>query len=197
MSSIEYYDMFCESQNDKSLYKMYVYDVVNSRHIEDKFHYKNFILISYVMKRVSVIEKVRNIKILYDGNDLIHRDVYKELPDDITNILMDNNYKINYNPLVKTANRADMIEPIILGDAIAFTVYNNTITDYEVDAIFEESKRKLNINYNFHKTSGCYNTNDYVLGGEMLFRGYCFQILSEYHKMDLNKQKKLIKKRTS
>ncbi|MFA5603784.1 MAG: hypothetical protein WDA12_02895 [Bacilli bacterium] len=197
MSSIEYYDMFCESQHDKSLYKMYVYDVVNSRHIEEKFHYKNFILISYVMKEISIVEKARNIKILYDGNDLIHRDVYKKLPDDISNILMDNNYKIKENPLIKTASRADMIEPIILGDAIAFTVYNNTITDYEVDAIFEESKRKLNINYNFHKISGCYNTNDYVLGGKILFRGYCFQILSEYHKTDLNKQKKLIKKRTS
>ena len=48
--------------------------------------------------------------------------------------------------------------------------------------IYEKCKRKLNIDFQFHTINGYYETNNWEEGNELFFRGYCIDILSNYHK---------------
>lgn len=168
MSSIEYYDMYLKDQNESAPYKMYTYDIVASRDIIYEPKDDLLKLIINVMKIIKTIEEQRNVKILYDGSDLIHYDLSKSFEE-----IKKSKLKCNFGY---------ELEPMMLGDAIGFTIYNNTITDEEVDMIFEEVKKQLEIQYEFHKNNACYSTNDYAKGDKKFFRGYCFDLLTNYIK---------------
>ncbi|MDD2434888.1 MAG: hypothetical protein PHO63_01395 [Bacilli bacterium] len=120
MSYNEYNDMFLKCQ-DSGPYKMYTYDVIDSKKIKDSNITTNlYNLIFLVMDKIRLMEEEH--KILYDGNDLVYRDVHTFIND------------------------GNLREPMLLGDAVAFTVYRDTIDDEVVDFIFESSKEELGIN---------------------------------------------------
>jgi len=157
----EYNDMYLKCQSTAP-YKMYTYDVINSKVMNDKNLCNNlFKLINLVIYKIMLIEERTNKKILYYNNDLVF---------DINKIDKSECFDLNN------------LEPILLGDAIAFTVYRDTISDELVDNIFEQSKNELNIIYEFHKASGYYETNNWIEGHDKYYRGYCFQYLTNKHK---------------
>jgi hypothetical protein len=156
MSYDEYNDMYFNCQKTAP-YKMYAYDVVDSKCLYDINLCNNlYTLINLVMYKIGLIEKQMDRRILYNGTDLIY----------------DKNKVFDLNRL----------EPMLLGDAIAFTVYRDAISDGVVDSIFEQCKAELHIKYDFHKTSGYYETNNWIEGQDKYFRGYCFQYLTNKHK---------------
>ncbi len=161
MSYNEYNDMFIKCQN-AGPYKLYAYDVKGSRNLRDPNLVPNlYKLILLVMSKIRILETEH--KILYDKDDLIY-----------------------YGSTVPCID-GNIREPMLVGDAIAFTVYRDSITDEVVDKIFEESKNELGINYEFHKANGYYETNNWSEGNKKYFRGYCFALLTEGHKSENSK----------
>ena len=73
-------------------------------------------------------------------------------------------------------------EPFIFGDVVGLTIINNSIPPILIIDIFNMNKKELNIDFDFHIAYGNYETDDYVLGGKLTFRGYVIHILSELHK---------------
>lgn len=161
MSYTEYNNLFSRCQ-ENAPYKMYAYDIVDSKKIKDRLMVKKlYDLIDLVGQKIHLIELKNEIKILYDETDLNNKN--------------DELLKLEKSDLNK-------LEPILLGDAIAFTVYNKTIEDNIVDELFEEAKKELEIEYSFHKASGVYETNQWIEGNTRYFRGYCFLYLTNKHK---------------
>ncbi|MDD2378035.1 MAG: hypothetical protein PHD10_05040 [Bacilli bacterium] len=168
MAYEEYNKMFLKCQ-DTGPYKLYAYDVKGSRNLRDPNLVTNlYKLILLVMAKIRELETER--KILYDKDDLIYYG--SNIP------CIDGNIR----------------EPMLVGDAIAFTVYRDSITDDVVDKIFEESKQELGINYEFHKANGYYETNNWGEGNKKYFRGYCFALLTEMHKPGNSKVLRKIKR---
>ena len=54
-----------------------------------------------------------------------------------------------------------LFEPFIFADTFGFTVYNGSISEEEIIEIFEKYKDELGIDFSFHTSSLCYETNDY------------------------------------
>ena len=63
-----------------------------------------------------------------------------------------------------------------------------------VDELFEETKKELNINYEFHKASGYYETDNWLEGNHKYYRGYAMQLLSSLHKEECKVLKKQLKR---
>ena len=59
-------------------------------------------------------------------------------------------------------------------------------------SIYQKYKQELNISFDFHLADAYYETNKWEEGTELFFRGYCIDILSNYHK---NYIEKVIKKK--
>lgn len=76
---------------------------------------------------------------------------------------------------------------LIDGDTIGFTVLRGQINEELVDFIFEETKKELQIPYEFHKAHGYYETDDYAEGNHLYFRGYLIQELNTKHKKKFTK----------
>ena len=95
-------------------------------------------------------------------------------------------YKFDYTGLQKDImERPDLLEPFYLaGDLYGFTIERGTLTEEQIDQIFEQEKKKLNIAQKFHKTNGYYETDEYEKGNELYFRGYCIQQLEEMSKQE-------------
>ncbi len=56
-----------------------------------------------------------------------------------------------------------------------------------MDFIFEETKKELQIPYEFHKAHGFYETDEYAEGNHLYFRGYLIQQLNTKHKKKFTK----------
>src|SRR5690554_4434050 len=136
------------------------------------------LLIYNTYQRLKALEKEHKTKILYKSKYLKYPKLYIQKYND----------EVYYYMLAKPDKLSDIpygtiwYEPFLIsGDAIGFTVIKGTITE-EVDKIFEEEKRKLNIPYEFHKANAYYETDDYRMGKELYYRGYCVQALEAMHK---------------
>ncbi|NCC70585.1 hypothetical protein EOM09_03305 [bacterium] len=160
MSYYEYNDLFLKCQKN-GRYKMYTFDVVDSQNNTDPLITKKLCSIM-----TSLRQKIQEVEIRTDKKILCDELIY-------------------YDDLSKTtivSNIFEKLDPIILGDAVSFTVYSGSISDELIDLLFEQTKIELNIEYSFHKESGCYETNEWVEGQTKYFRGYCFQYLTNKHK---------------
>ena len=95
-------------------------------------------------------------------------------------------YKFDYTGLQKDImERPDLLEPFYLaGDLYGFTIERGALTEEQIDQIFEQEKKKLNIAQKFHKANGYYETDEYEKGNELYFRGYCIQQLEEMSKKE-------------
>ena len=88
-------------------------------------------------------------------------------------------------------------EPFLLGDLIGLTVYRDTISSDEVINIFNNCKKILNVDFDFHMADGYYETNNWNEANNKYFRGYCIDLLSKLHKPDNEKiRKSLIKQKS-
>lgn len=167
MSTCEYNDLFFKCQ-DTGKYKVFVFDIVNSKLMNpDKRYHLQLKLIRLaeaMYKKIKEIEQQTNKSILVFEKNFIQ--------------LADNKRMTEFG--LKR-------EPFIIGDMFGFTIYRDSLNDKKVLAIFHELKVKLEIEAEFHINSGYYETNDYELGNELYFRGYCIDFVANMHK-EHNKQ---------
>ena len=77
---------------------------------------------------------------------------------------------------------------------MGFTVYRDSITNEEVINIFNECKKIIGIDYDFHIADGYYETDDWCLANEKYFRGHCIDLLSNLHKPYNKKIRKELEK---
>lgn len=163
MSYNEYTNIFLKAQ-DIGMYHMIVFDVVNSRSIlpQERALLQN--------KFIKLTELV--------FNHLVNLE--KKLGKDI--ILKENNFYRVWE--TKKENIGYLMDPILFGDCIGFTIYRDSLDKRIIVDIFNMYKKQLGIEVEFHVTDGYYETNDYSLGNKKYFRGYCFQFLEAYHKSE-------------
>lgn len=160
MSFDEYIDMFKDCQKKNCPYRAFTFDVVNSRNQPE-----------YIFAKQSFFDLV----------DTVYSKLNQEEIDTKTVILLRGkfNKKLEVTNNIQNMNH---FNPMILGDMMTFFVHNGSISTDRMLEIFAESLEKANINYPFHFMTGVYETNDYALGGEKMYKGYMPQILERASK---------------
>ena len=92
-----------------------------------------------------------------------------------------------------------LYEPFLFADSFGITIHKNSLSKEKFLNIYQNHKQELNIDFNFHIADGFYETNKWEEGADLLFRGYCIDILSTSHKdyikelIKKNKTKKKVK----
>ena len=170
----EYNDMFLKCQ-DTGKYHVFTFDIVGSKKMDD---------------RTREIARQKLLKFI----TLFYNKLYRKGIEENKEILIS---KSNYGFLGDWSNDFGVkVEPFILGDVVGLTVNRDSITKGEMMHIYNECKKEVNIDFEFHLADGYYETNDYSLGDTQYFRGYCMDILSTLHKKeiihDLNRLRKKI-----
>jgi len=178
MSYSEYKDLFDKAQ-EKGSYHMFIYDVVNSKNTLAKKDRSDILkLLFTVYSRLERIEEIEQRSILHKSSQLIRGKLKKKIENGIEYYEYDH---LSGKDL--ETGKAYNEEPFnMIGDLYGFTIERNSLTAEQVDAIFEEEKVKLNIQQEFHKANGFYETDKYEEGDKLYFRGYCMQQLEEMSK---------------
>ena len=177
MSYNEYFDLFILAQENKqSPYYMVSFDVVNSQLLSEEENiqmHKNIeIIMKYVYIKLSESEKKMNCQILIKDKRFFR-------PwESIHNGILDCNY----------------MDPWCFGDCFQFTVLRDTINKDKIIMWVKECMEKLNMREEFHVADGYYETNNYEEGKNKFFRGYCIKTLETFHKPQVQKQLKEIRK---
>ena len=169
-----YIDLFLKCQ-ENGKYRIFTFDIKNSKQMNNKKRYiaqKQIMnLIDNMYNDLKKLELKQNKKILIDEEGYTH---YSKRND---------------------GGFAFKFEPFILGDMVGLTIYNGSIDNDIVYEIFEKNKKELNIDFDLHINSGVYETDDYGLGIEKCFRGYCIQIVSNLHKQEYDNIRKSMEKK--
>ena len=175
MSTIEYIDLYERAQNNtNSKYHMFVFDIANSKTMDKKTRNNATLQMEQLM--IKIYEEIRKMesytkqKILIVGIDNI--------------VTYKNQNKVMYK-------FGMLFEPFLFADTFGFTIYKDSISKDIILSIYEKYKKELNINFDFHISDAHYETNKWEEGNTLFFRGYCIDILANYHKDYI---KKLIKK---
>lgn len=177
MSTYEYNDLYLKCQNNGQ-YHVFVFDIKDSKKMNiqtrNAAQNKMIKLMINIYKTIEKIEKSTNRKILVFEEDFVAFKSYTS-------------YK----------GFGVKQEPFLYADTFGFTVYRDSIDKEIIYFIYENYKKLLEIDFDFHIADGYYQTNKYELGGSLYFRGYCIDLLSTIHKKEtieeLNKIKKKIK----
>lgn len=164
MSTYEYTDMFIERQ-DKGEYHMFVFDIVGSKKMSHETRRRAQVQMEELMKKIynkiKQIENYSKAKILVMNIDGI----------------------VPYEERQKVDKKFGMLfEPWLFGDTFGFTIYKNSLPKETILYIYKKYKQELNITFDFHVADAYYETNKWEEGSELFFRGYCMDILSNYHK---------------
>ncbi len=154
---------------------MFVFDICGSKKMDQQTRYRASIEIEKLMYKIyneiKEIEKHQKNKILVINIDGI----------------------VPYEERYKAMHKFGMLfEPFLFADTFGFTIYRNSLPKEKILSIYKKYKQELNITFDFHIAEAYYETNKWEEGAEYFFRGYCMDILSNYHK-DYNKP--LINKR--
>lgn len=163
MSTYEYIDLCEKAQNENSLYRVFTFDIVDSKKMSKESRnsasYKMDALMFKMYNEILNIEKRENRKILLKEGVVPYKDRH----------LVSKKFGLLY-------------EPFSFADTFGFTVYNGSISEEEVLKIFNKCKLDLKIDFSFHAYSLCYQTNEYCLGNKLFFRGYAIDICSTLNK---------------
>lgn len=176
MSTFEYNDLYLKCQ-DTGLYHIYIFDIIGTENmppsIRKEAQIKMIELMNKIYMAIEKIEETTGKKILVFEEDFI-----------------------TYKSGQKSKGFGYKIEPFLFnGDVFGFTAYRDSIDNNLVYSIYEYYKKELNINFDFHTADGYYETNDYSLGNEKYFRGYCMDLLSSMHKEDTIKELNRLKRK--
>lgn len=179
MATEEYIDLFIKSQ-DSAIFHMFTFDIVNSKAMPKELRNiaqeKMEALMLKLYKEIERIEKIYNKKILVKVDEIAP-----------------------YNERYNVDRKFGMLyEPFILGDMFGFTIYRNSLNKEVIIKIYAKLRKDLNIDFDFHINDGYYETNKYKEGGILFFRGYAIDIISNYHKAEIqtliSKENKKLKK---
>lgn len=161
MSYIEYIDMFKAAQEKDCPYRTFVIDIINSRkqsqYIVENVNHHRFV--DYIYSLLENEEKLLGKAILLKDSNNQHIGLFE-----------------------RKGINGNLYNPMVLGDMAAYFVYNGSITVDRFMEIAITAMKEYNITYPFHFATGVYETNDYALGGTMLYKGYMPQILESTSK---------------
>lgn len=156
-------------------YRVFTFDIKNSKKMDKRSRYigqyELITLAERIYSDIKELEKVLKRKILLNEEGYGH----------FFDTSVQNDFAFKY-------------EPFIYGDMMGFTIYNGSLDSEIIYKIFEKNKRELNIQFDFNINSGVYETDNYGLGTELCFRGYCIQIVSNLHKPENKKLKEKLEK---
>lgn len=162
MSTSEYHDLFLKCQGTGK-YHMFSFDIVESRKMSTE-------------KRKEASEKMMKLMFsMYSELEELEKTLNRK-------ILVFEEGFARFNDKDKPRGFGVKYEPIVEGDAFCFTIYRDSVDRETVYKIYEYYKKLYEIDFDFHLSDGFYETNDYGRGGEEYFRGYCFDVLSNFHK---------------
>ncbi|MBQ4558129.1 MAG: hypothetical protein IJA61_01985 [Clostridia bacterium] len=163
MSYSEYIDMFYDTQNKECPYRAFTFDIINSRNQSE-----------YINNH----EKFLNC--VYSFYDVLKEE------ETLTNstILLEDRFNIKAKTHYLLADVIDqnIYNPMTLGDMITYFVHNGSIKTERFLELFSNHLNKHEINFPFHFATGIYQTNEYKLGGILLYKGYMPQILEKIGK---------------
>lgn len=176
MSANEYHDLYFKCQSTGK-YHMFCFDRINSKDKNRKkqqlAQFQMIDLMHNIYRDIQEIEKKENRKILVFDEDFVTFESGK-----------------------KTNGFGHKYEPFVYGDTFGFTIYRDSLDKEIIMKLFEYHKKKLKIEFDFHISDAYYETNNYGLGTEQYFRGYCMEVLMNFHKQymqeELNEARKLL-----
>lgn len=176
MSTFEYNDLFVLSQ-DSGRYHVYTFDIVNSKKMDAE---------------VRKIAQEKLIKLMMSIYQLIG-EIQEKLGIQI--LVFDDDF-VTYDSGLPLNGFGMKREPFLIGDTFGFTIYRDTLDNDTILSMYEYFRNKLDIDFDLHISDGYYETNDYGEAGTKYFRGYCIDLLSNFHKeknvTTINKLKKRI-----
>ena len=176
MSTFEYNDLFLLAQNTGK-YHVFTFDIVGSKKMTPE------------IRRIAQVKSIQLIKGIYD----VLRELEEKLGRKI--LVFEERFVSLDEPLPYEFGLKQ--EPFVIGDVFGFTVYRDSIDNDVVWSIYQYFRESLNIDFDYHLADGYYETNEYAEGGTKYFRGYCIDLLSNYHKEsvieDLNRLRKELK----
>ena len=161
MSYTEYIDMYKLAQQKDCPYRAFVLDIVNSRK-QSQYIVENYKYHQFVDRVYSLIEREE----LLTGREILLKDsnnIHKELGD------------------TKGIN-GNLYNPMVLGDMSAYFVKNGGLSTERFIEIAVFAMKEYGITYPFHLATGVYETNEYAMGGNLLYKGYMPQILEKVSK---------------
>ena len=178
MAFQDYYDLYLLAQeNSNSLYYVVSFDVIGSKLMpldkRAKLTNNMLIIIKYVYNKLLMKEKELNKQV----------------------VIKDERFYTPWDPRASYMINGNYSDPSVLGDRFAFTVLRYTVTKEEIIELVNICKKELNMDEEFHIADGYYETNEYGEGNTKLFRGYCLQILGNFHKQEVQKELKKVKNR--
>ena len=178
MAFQEYYDLYLLAQlNPEAPYYVVSFDTIGSRLLprdkRERLTYNMIFIMKYVYGKL--LEKEQEL-----GRDVV---------------IKDERFKTPWDPLAHDMRDCNYKDPSILGDNFEFTVLRDTVTKEEIIEWVNECREKLNMEEEFHIADGYYETNNYGEGGTKLWRGYCLQILEKFHKEEVQKELKQVRKK--
>ena len=181
MSSFEYIDMFDKCQ-DTAPYHLFIFDMKDSKIYAKKDYISNLILLIYrIYEKIEEIEKKQNKEILHQSDNIIRTTLEKN----------NDTFMLKPKEEKRVLLRGDTTEPFqINGDTIGLTIKRDSLTENDILKLFDDTKKELGIDYEFHSANGYYETDDWREGSNKLFRGYAIQILSTKHKDKIKAKKK-------
>lgn len=162
MSTFEYNDLFLLCQQTGK-YHMFTFDIVNSMEMDN------------MSRKIAQEKTIKLMKSMYQAIFEIQEKTGRQIlvfEDDF--VSFDSNL-----PLVGFGMKR---EPFLIGDTFGFTIYRDSLDKDTILNIYKHFKNSLNIDFEFHISDGYYETNDYDEGHTKYFRGYCVDLLSNFHK---------------
>ena len=179
MASIEYCDLYYKAQeSDSAKYHAFTFDLVNSTKMSKEILNNSEVLLKKIMQETYNI--LKEIEKKEDRNILVFEDGFKTKED------------FQKSPCEGFGLK---FEPFGYGDMMGFTIYRGSMSREEVLDIFDSVKERYNYEYPLHYADGYYETNDYCEGDKLFFRGYCIDILSNFHKPYVIQELKKTKRR--
>lgn len=162
MSTLEYNDLYLLCQ-DTGRYHMFVFDIVDSKKMDSETRYNAQIKMIKLMKSIYAV--IQEIQEKTGKQILVFEDQF-----------------VDYDSKIPSCGFGMKVEPFLIGDIFGFTIYRDSLDKDIIMSIYEYFRISLDIDFDFHIADGYYETNDYGEGGTKYFRGYCMDLLSNFHK---------------
>lgn len=154
MSYEEFKSEFNSAQkNSDAPYRMFVFDIKNSRKMSDKVRYdaqvKSIQTMNSLAKRLQEIEEKIGKKILF----------------------CDERVKLNID---FTLSNPNLTNPCVnCGDSFAISIFNGICSDKEMLDLFLESAEKVGNLFPYNVSMGNFETTDYSIAARKCYIGYC------------------------
>ena len=181
MATIEYNDLFLLCQ-DTGIYHMFTFDIVSSKKMDSN------------TRKIAQEKLIKLMRSIYQVVYEIQEKTGKRI------LVFDDDF-VTFDSGLPVKGFGMKQEPFLFGDTFGFTIYRDSLDKDVILSVYEYFRVSLNIDFGLHINDGYYETNDYEEGNKKYFRGYCCDLLANYHKemyiQDINRLCKQLEKPNS